>query len=457
MYGDTMKKQKKLFSRFIFNMVLFGLIGNLAWVIENMYFNTFLYNSVYDEGKALAHISSMSAIRYMVAFSAITAVITTFIMGHLSDRLNKRKMFISIGFIIWGITVISFGFITKTNVAKIFQINNAVKIVTVTAIIVIVMDSVMTFFGSTAFDSAYNAWITDITDHSNRATAESIISILPVAATIIMIAFGGMIGTIGYKMFFFSIGLLVSFSGLLGLLTLKDSEKSSKKQNGKFLKEILYGFKPSVIKENKKLYTSLLAVLIFQTAMQIFMPYILIYLEHSLNFNVESLNGYITKPVLIAIPFIIILLVSIIILIGKMIDKLGKNIFMFVAIILMTIGLCLCFFIRKTLPFIIFMALAFFGYGIIGIIINASVRDYTPENKVGLFQGVRMIFNVMLPMIIGPAIGDAVCKIYGTGTYMSDVGSVVYEPCAEMFLAAAILTSLLFIPCISLIKQENYK
>lgn len=175
-----MKKQNKLSSGFIFNVVLFGFIGNLAWVIENMYFNTFLYNSVYDGGKVSASISSMTAIRYMVAFSAITAVITTFIMGNLSDRLNKRKVFISVGFIIWGITVISFGFITKNNIAKVFQINDTVKIVTATAIIVIIMDSVMTFFGSTAFDSAYNAWITDKTEHSNRATTESIISILPV-------------------------------------------------------------------------------------------------------------------------------------------------------------------------------------------------------------------------------------------------------------------------------------
>lgn len=452
-----MKTKKGLSIGFIFNIILFGLIGNLAWVIENMYFNTFLYNSVYDGGKAASNISSMTAIRYMVAFSAITAVITTFIMGHLSDRLNKRKAFISIGFIIWGITVISFGFITKSNIAKIFNINNNVKIVTVTAIVVIVMDSVMTFFGSTAFDSAYNAWITDKTNHGNRATAESIISILPVAATAIMIGFGGMIGNIGYKVFFLSIGILVSISGLLGVFTLKDSNLEITNKKGDFFNEILYGFKPSVIKENVKLYTALLAVLIFQTATQIFMPYILIYLEHSLKFNVESLLGYITKPVLMVAPFIIILLITTIVLIGKMIDKFGKNIFMFVAIVLMAGGLCLSFVSKKAITFIISIAIAFFGYGLIGIIINASVRDYTPEDKVGLFQGVRMIFNVMLPMIIGPAIGDGICKIYGTGKYLSDTGSAAYEPCAEMFLVAAVLSAFLFIPCIALLKKEHYK
>lgn len=272
-----------------------------------------------------------------------------------------------------------------------------------------------------------------------------------------MIAFGGMIGNIGYKVFFLSIGALVSLSGIIGIFTLKDSENRLKKQKGKFLKDILYGFKPSVIKENGKLYTALLAVLIFQTATQIFMPYILIYLEHSLNFNVESLVGYITKPVLIAAPFIIILLVAIIVFIGKMIDKFGKNVFMIIAVILMIGGLFMSFILRKTLPFLISIAVAFFGYGLIGIIINASVRDYTPEDKVGLFQGVRMIFNVMLPMIIGPAIGDTVCKIYGSGTYVSDTGGAAYEPCAEMFLAAAVLALLLFIPCILLIRNEQSK
>ncbi len=81
-------------------------------------------------------------------------------MGNLSDRVNKRKIFISLGYIIWGITTGAFGFITKDNIGSLFGISDSYKVITATAVTVIVMDCVMTFFGSTSNDSAFNAWIT---------------------------------------------------------------------------------------------------------------------------------------------------------------------------------------------------------------------------------------------------------------------------------------------------------
>ena len=95
-------------------------MGQIAWAVENMYFNTFLYNSVYNGASQTAvngSIDVMDAISGMVAFSAVTAVVTTFIMGVLSDRVNNRKWFISIGYILWGIITACFGFITRDNMA----------------------------------------------------------------------------------------------------------------------------------------------------------------------------------------------------------------------------------------------------------------------------------------------------------------------------------------------------
>lgn len=97
-----------------FNIILFGLMGQIAWNVENMYFNLFLFNSVYNGASQTAvdgTMSVMDAISKMVAFSAVTAVVTTFLMGILSDRVNKRKWFISIGYILWGIVTAVFGLI----------------------------------------------------------------------------------------------------------------------------------------------------------------------------------------------------------------------------------------------------------------------------------------------------------------------------------------------------------
>ena len=53
-------------------LLIFGLFGQLAWTIENMYFNVFVYNTISTDPGVIAN---------MVAASAITATLTTLIMG----------------------------------------------------------------------------------------------------------------------------------------------------------------------------------------------------------------------------------------------------------------------------------------------------------------------------------------------------------------------------------------
>ena len=170
--------EKKLSKRLWFNFILFGFMGQVAWNIENMYFNTFLYNSVYAGASQAAvdgSISVMSAISKMVALSAATAVITTFIMGTLSDKMKKRKLFISFGYIAWGIVTAAFGFISKENVAAILGPSaDEIRILSTAVWTVIIMDCVMTFMGSTSNDSVFNAWVTDVTNPSNRPKVETV-------------------------------------------------------------------------------------------------------------------------------------------------------------------------------------------------------------------------------------------------------------------------------------------
>ncbi len=453
--------ENKLSGRIWFNICLFGFTGQVAWNLENMYYNTFMYNTVYEGGAVTGTLSSMTAIRLMVALSAVTAVITTFIMGNLSDKMNKRKIFISAGYIIWGIITFAFGFITKENVSSLFGITDPLKTVTATAIVIIVMDCVMTFMGSTSNDSAFNAWITDVTTVKNRATAESVLAILPVVAMVIVVAFGGMIDLIGgYPVFFFCIGGFVILCGIIGLFTLKDSLNGEKQPNKNYWSDLVYGFKPSVVKENSKLYLALASVCIFQTAVQVFFPYLLIYLDHSLGLKIENLLGYLfNEDGSLKIGLVIGAIIGVaavgvaIILIGKLIDKVGKNTLLFVAVALFVGGLIGASFAHTLGTFVIAAVPLFAGYGLLGIMINATVRDYTPEDKVGLFQGIRMIFFVLIPMVIGPTVGDAVCKAASSGSYIGEDGLENYEPCAEMFLAAGLFAILLLIPCIILRKK----
>ena len=74
-------EKKKLGGRILFNIILFGFIGQVAWAVENIYFNTFLFNYIGGTADDIAK---------MVAASAVAAVVTTFIMGTLSDKFDRR-------------------------------------------------------------------------------------------------------------------------------------------------------------------------------------------------------------------------------------------------------------------------------------------------------------------------------------------------------------------------------
>lgn len=452
-----MKNKSKLTGVQWFNLILFGLMGQIAWAVENMYFNTFLYNSVYNGASQTAingSIDVMDAISRMVAFSAVAAVVTTFIMGVLSDRVNSRKWFISIGYIVWGIITASFGLITRDNIALLFSLQDEVKILTATVITVIVMDCVMTFMGSTSNDSAFNAWVTDVTDVTNRATTESVLALMPVLAMGIVMAMGGFVGSIGYPAFFIALGAVVAVCGIIGIFTVKDSraeKEASEKQS--FFAEFIYGFKPSVIKKHKNLYLSLCAMALFNIAYQVFFPYIFIYLQHSMDFTFDKLLAGLTPKIIVIAAVCLVAVIAGIITLGRLMDKFGKDKFIYASVLLFITGLVITGINDKSLAgFGVGMLITMAGFGCFMILFGATVRDFTPEDKTGMFQGIRMIFIVLLPMVIGPVIGKEICKISAI-TYTNDYGVVQSAPGAVMFFAAAAVSVLIFIPVIFLKKN----
>ena len=193
-------------------LLIFGLFGQLAWTIENMYFNVFVYNTISTDPGVIAD---------MVAWSAVTATATTLLMGALSDKLGKRKGFIVGGYIVWGLSVMAFSLISVQNTAKLFPAADAARMA---ALLVVVMDCVMTFFGSTANDAAFNAWVTDVTDEHNRGRVEAVLAILPLVAMLVI--FGGfdwMTAAGRWSEFFLIFGGLVTLGGFLGLLFVQDA------------------------------------------------------------------------------------------------------------------------------------------------------------------------------------------------------------------------------------------
>ena len=157
-------------------LVLFGLIGQIAWSVENMYFNLFVYETI-DQ--------NLGVVTLMVQLSGIAATVTTLIAGTLSDKTGNRRSFISYGYLIWGITVVMFGYLSPTLIGNIFGVELA-QAISITLVCVVAGDCVMTLFGSMANDACFNAWVTDNTDSSFRGTVEGVLSILPLIAMLIV-------------------------------------------------------------------------------------------------------------------------------------------------------------------------------------------------------------------------------------------------------------------------------
>ena len=158
------------------SFIIAGFVGQLAWAIENNYFNLYVFDCTKE----------YIFIPIMTAASAVAATLTTLLMGALSDRLGKRKAFISLGYMLWGISIILFAFLDPKS-----SFNIVAGSVMASGTMIVIMDCVMTFFGSTANDASFNAFVTDNTDTSNRGKVESVLSVLPLMAMIVVVGLAG--------------------------------------------------------------------------------------------------------------------------------------------------------------------------------------------------------------------------------------------------------------------------
>ena len=440
-----------------FTICLFSFMGGVAWNVENMYFNTFLYNSVYANTTQAAQAGSMApttAISRMVALSAIAAVLTTFVMGTLSDKLKNRKAFISIGYILWGIITGLFGFITKENVAALLHLSDDAKILTSTVWVVIIMDVIMTFMGSTSNDAAFNAWVTDITNPKIRPTLETVLTaIVFVSAGAVMgVGSFAQAGTVSYMTFFIIVGAVVTFCGVLGLFLIKEPEgrKVEETSNSSYWSDLFYGFRPSSIKANSRLYLTFLSIGFTTISYQVFFPYLLVYLQYVI-IPENGGDNFLNKSVIITAVIVVAALLAGLVILLKIASK-NKAFCIVPAAILSTIGLLIVSSSTDIHLLLIGIAPAVLGNVILNIQFNASIKDFIPEGKAGLFQGIRMIFVVLIPMVVGPYLGDLACRNSNI-TYTNEFGVNTIVPSKSMFLYAAIVSVFVLVPLIFLIKK----
>jgi len=413
----------KLSPRFWCALTLFSLIGQVAWVVENMYLNVFIYKMFH------ATAENISA---MVAASAVAATVTTVLIGAFSDRVGKRKIFMCAGYILWGVSVLCFALLRVDLISTAFPMVTSAAALGVS--LTIIMACVMTFFGSSANDAAFNAWLTDSTDESNRGAAEGINAMMPLVA--ILVVFGGFMAfnldsAESWTTIFIIIGVVVTLVGVLGIFLL-DEVKLKPSSTG-FFDNVIYGFRPSTLRKNTALYLHLAAFIVFNISIQIFMPYLIIYYEVSLGM---------TDYVLVMAPAIILASV-VTALWGRVYDKKGFRLSSFISLLWLMAGYVVLFFCRTTAPVFVGSLLMMCGYLAGMAVFGARIRDLTPSGKAGMLQGVRIFSQVLIPGVVGPFIGKTV--LANAEVIVNNDGTTSFVPNANIFLAALIPAALVFL------------
>ncbi|TGL88756.1 MFS transporter [Leptospira congkakensis] len=428
-------------------LILFGLVGQIAWAVENIYFNLFIYNTI---------TKSTSSVTLMVQLSGIVATFTTLIAGILTDKAGNRKFFISIGYLLWGLLTLSFAFISKENTANWFQLSDSTQIISLTITIVITLDCIMTAFGSTANDAAFNAYVTDNTGDA-RSLAEGVLSAMPLIAMLIVAGgFGIIVNALGYPGLFVTVGTMMSVSGLIGIFIIKDNP-NLKKQDTNFVSDICYGFKITVVRENQKLYLYFLAMGIYGIASQIYMPYLIIYMQEYLKFDAIQYS-IVLAGVILGASILSVLL-------GKSFDGKNKDKLLVYFSILYIVGMLSLYTTSKTIDLNFKTQVMWFtgitslllitGFVQVLALLGAQIRDNTPSENTGKLQGIRMIFFVLIPMYIGPMIGQTINERTNL-TYIDPInGSTAHVPSPEIFLFGAIFCILIFIPLYFLFRGKH--
>ena len=407
--------------RFYAALILFGLIGQIAWVVENMYFNVFIYNMFS---------ASPADISLMVAASSVVATVTTILIGALSDKVGKRRLFISLGYILWGVSILLFALVRKEIIGAIFPAAVSVSAICVT--VTVVLDCLMTFFGSTANDAAFNAWLTDAADPRHRGAVEGINAMMPLVA--ILAVFGGFMSfdlktASAWTSIFLIIGIVVLVSGVLSIFLVEEPKRVSTAAEGYF-KTVLYSFRPSTVKRNPTFYLTILAFAVFGISIQIFMPYLIIYYEVALGM---------TDYVFVMAPAIILASVATAFY-GKVYDRLGFLRSALPAIGVLALGYILLTLFRATLPVFLGSLLMMTGYLSGMAVFGAMLRDRIPEGKAGAFQGIRIVGQVLIPGIIGPAIGAWVLR--DAEVMIGNDGTESFVPNEGIFVAALVVAAI---------------
>ena len=411
---------------------LLGLAGQLCWNMENQWFNTFVYAKIAKDP---------TIISWMLAISAAATTVSTFLFGCVSDRKGNRKTLVSVGYILWGIFTILFGtteFMNKGSNSALIGI----------AFAVVAADAIMSFFGSMGNDIGFNAWINDHMTPDNSGALGAALAVQPVIGTIVGTIAGGLLvgADDNYMRLFTVIGGSVILLGIISLFGMKDVDNLKPSIKGSFSEQFFSIFNLKAYLQHRELVFVNLMLAVYFISFNVYFSHLGNFMIYYLGFTADTM-GLIEGVGLIVAMFVTIPAI-------KLIKADRSSLLIFAAIILNSIGLLIIGLLVSPTnvdPSTVWnpnlmAGMLFVGIGYILFLQTITVwsKRLYPEDSRGQFEGIRIVFYVLIPMVIAPLISNPVIK--NSGEFVDEFGFTEYLPTNAVFIAGLIVVLITLIP-----------
>jgi len=400
-----------------------GLAGQLCWNMENQWFYTFIYAKIAKDS---------NIVTAMVICGAIVATFSTFFFGTLSDRHGSRRGFVSLGYIVWGAFMIVFG-LTE------YAATDTARGLALVSVLVVVVRSTMTFFGSMSNDANFNAWTNDMTTDRNRGQIGASLATQPVIGTIVGTVVGGLL--IGahddYQRLFWTMGSIVIVMGLISLVFFRDAPTLTPHKEGGFWHQFASVFDFKTLFARRELLLACVTAMVFCIAFNVFFAQMGNWVIYRLGFT-PNLMGLVQGlglilAMLLAIPGAILInhrLTPWVALTGAVLAGLGLLV-VSLQVRPGTVDPTRVFAAANTS-----LLVAVFLIGAGNILITQSmymwIKQLYPAEARGQFEGIRIISFVLIPMLVGTTIGNIIIR-HGAGSVLDANGMVQNIPTEAIF------------------------
>ncbi len=192
------------------------------------------------------------------------------------------------------------------------------------------------------------------------------------------------------------------------------------------------------VKENRELFWVFIVMVVYFIGFNVYFSYITIYFVNYLGYN-YAIAGALQGGALVVASFMTIPA-------AKLIDKGKLSQVVLYALIANTVGLVSVAFASNIVILCIGMFLAGCGYILTLQSLTAWIKNLYPEDQRGQFEGIKQVFFVAIPMVIGPMIAAPVINNWGKEMVVNGVAGMVPTP--SLFLVSAAVTALTILPLV---------